>query len=506
MFTREITGLTLTSQVANDLFSNIKGDSFGNDVSFLATLRALLYKRVPEQESIFLRYIYSNYSAEDISIASKKDCVRAFLRNTHILRGDPGQIVVHSFYGSGDANEAAMQTLDEGIKILGDGYTALPDIDKWMEQHGNTRSRIFINNKLKNVIIFISDINIKRWHLIQSLIPRYIPWYFENAPLEEDEVVLLRSLTKRYAPDYEKLIQDFSKRFDFRSQNIRRQLAGFEDYFERNKLQETRRDIENVRGYLLDLETSFADYYRRLNELSIQELGLIEKLSNTQNEQDSEFLEYFLCNKSLNIVSVNGGRIEFIVTTALSNYDPDLFDSTIKKKGKSFFYRHYQTKNPYANKEMTDDRIERLMNAIFRDELLKLRVCAAYRLDFANGNYNALQNYSFPADILRDHTPNQHIQHYACLGNNQTYIRKAMLARDYVGAVSHCCSSASNINLTESNTGTFFMENICGNNPGNIIQMPDGSTKTPLEAVLWLEEQEAVKLAKEEKKEEAANE
>ena len=67
--------------------------------------------------------------------------------------------------------------------------------------------------------------------------------------------------------------------------------------------------------------------------------------------------------------------------------------------------------------------------------------------------------------------------------------------------MSACCSSATNINFTEPNTGTFFMQKICAPDVGRIIQMPDGSTMTPVNAVKWLEEQEAAKKTKEVKHE-----
>ena len=152
---------------------------------------------------------------------------------------------------------------------------------------------------------------------------------------------------------------------------------------------------------------------------------------------------------------------------------------------------------------MTDERIYRLMTAIFRDEQLKLRTCAAYRLNFSEGTYAGLKFYDYDRELLAEHTPNQHIHQYGCFGNNGPHIRKAMLDRDYVTAISLCCACTSNMNLTESNTGTFFMEQILGNSPGNIIQMPDGKCVTPLEAVKWLEEQEAAKSVKKVKKETA---
>lgn len=496
MFTREISGLTLTSQVADNLFPNIGGNRFRNDESFVATLRAVMYNRVPKEESISLQYNNSRYTAFEIRGAAPADCIRAFLRNSKIWAMNSGILHVHSFDGDAESNDVCFDIIDSNLTKTMKGYEPLRDVAKWFEQSGKVRARIFLNAELKNVLIFIEKLDMKRWHLMQSLLPRYFPWYFKDSPRTEEETKLLSTLTKRYAPEYEKCIEEFAKKFDFRSQQVRLALAGFETRFERDKLNNVRNQITDTNRRIQALEDQFSAYYRQLAELNTQELGLIEKINRSKDGEDSELLEYFLCNKSLDIVSVRGSTIEFIVNTVLSNFDPDVFDSAIHRNG-SFFYRHYETGEDYGNPELTDERIKKLMLAIFQDEKLKLRVCAAYRLGFGDGTYNALKNYHYPEKVLRDHTPNQHIQYYACLGNNGPIIREAMRKRDYIAAISACCSSASNVNFTESNTGTFFMQKICALDVGEIIQMPDGSTKTPVDAVKWLEEQETAKIKKE---------
>lgn len=503
MFNKALSGLTLTKQVADGLFQNINGQGYRGDTSFLATLRALIYKRVPKEESIWLRVSASRYGKNEINRVTPKDYVRALLRNTDIMSAVPGVLQIHTFDGDEEGNTASFAAIDNGglNAALDNAFTALPDVSKFLEQRGKIRARVFISEERKSVLIFVEKLDIKRWHLLQSLIPRYMPWYVRKNPFTDEEVALIRSLTERYASDYTELIEQFAKKFDFRTQAVRNMLRGFENAFEKDKLQNVQRQIANDRTCIEQLEQQFRDLYMRIADLTTQELGLITKMrGDGDNGEDTEFMEYMLCNKSVNLVCVSGGAIEFIVTTTISSFDPDLFESAIKQVGHSFFYRHYLTGEKYQNKEMTDERIKRLMIAIFRDEIMKLRVCAAYRLNFSDGGYYGLRNYGFPEEILRDHTPNQHIQYYACMGNNQPYIRKAMLDRNYVAAVSNCCGSATNINLAEANTGTFFMQKICANDVGKIIQMPDGSIATPLDAVKWLEVQDA---EKQKKKEEA---
>lgn len=496
MFVKALNDLTLSSRVANNTFPNITEQSwFMGDKSFLATMRALLYERVPAEESVDIRLSVSGYNSYEINHASPRDCVRAYLRNTSVFNGVHGSFHIHNFRGDNDGNEACFSTLDKGgvQKALGDSYTELADVSKFLEQNGKVRNRVYISEERKSVLIFVENLDMKRWHLLQSMIPRYMPWYFGDncKPLDEVEMGILRSLTKRYAPDYVDLIEEFAKRFDFRTEGIRSMLRGFENYFEQNELENVRRDLNAERGRIADLNRRFQELYQRISDLNIKEIGLIEKIRNNGAvDGDTELVEYFLCNKSLEIVYAERGEIEFIVHTVASNYDPEVAERALERFGKSFFYRHYQTNYRYDNKEMTDERIKKLFTALFIDEKLKLRLCAAYHLNFVTGSYDGLSYYDFPEKTTKTHTPNQHIQHYGCLGNNRQTIADAMLKRDYVSAVSACCASATNINFTEANTGTFFMERVLSEDPGSIIQMPDGTNKTPLEAVIWLEENE----------------
>lgn len=496
MFTRVISSLTLTKQVADGMFPHIVGTNFRGDCSFVATLRALMHKRIPSGEGIRLAFSASSYSNHDLKGVPPNDCIYAFLRGQFITTRDHGIIHVHSFDNDEIQNDASFSVLDGGgvENFFNNDFVALPDVNRFLEQCSKVKARVYISEKRKSALIFIERADIKKWHLLQSLIPRYLPWYMQEQPLDDEETALVRTLTGRVADEYVNKIEEIAKRFDFRTQTIKQALKGFENIFEKRKLSEVRENIRHANNELARLENRFRDLYTRLADLTTQELGLIAKThEGNDTAEESEFMTYFLCNKSLNLVEARDGRIKFIVTTTIANYDPDVAENALSKFGKSFFYRHYETNEPYENQEMTDERIHRLMKAILLDEVLKLRVCAAYSLDFSTGENYGLSCYDFPHEIMTDHTPNQHIQHYACLGGNGPIVRQAMINRDYVGAVSACCASAVNMNLTEANTGTFFMEQICSNNVGKIIQMPDGTTATPLDAVKWLEEQDAEK-------------
>lgn len=502
MFSKEITGLTLTSRVASNLFQNINGDNFREDVSFLATLRALLYSRVPKEESVTLQYHTSNYRTSQIGDASPRDCVRAFLKGTYALDGYSGNLTIHSFEGSDADNAACYDRLDEGMQQVLSGYKSVTDLSAWIENEAKFKAKIYICEEKRNTIIFTDKLTMKKWHLLESLVTRYFPWYFSSAPLTEEELNLVKTLSKRYAPNYENAIEEFAKRFDFRAEIIRSKLKGFESQFDRRKLNDVRSRIESIESQMRELESMFSNYYREMNECRIQETGLLDRINNASDDE-SEMMEYFLLNKSIHLMDVSGGRIEFVVATTMANFDPDAAESMIRNK-RSFFYIDNDNGNEFAGR-MTVEQIERLFKEIFLKETLKLRLCAAYRLDFNNGTYAGIANYSFPRDVIMDHTPNQHIQAYHCLGQNEKTIRQSMRANDYVGAVAACVQSANSVNVTEGATCGKMMRRLFSTDIGAVIQLPDGSTKTPLDAVKWLEEQD-VKAKKEQEEQEESHE
>lgn len=501
MFTKAITGLDITSWIGNDLCSNITTNRYyADDESFLATLRVILHKRMPPDSAVRLNLSKSAYSRDSFRNVPARNCVAALVpyNMTNVLH-------ISNLEGSTDGVSASFEQIDEHLNEVSDNkYTALKDVEAFIEKSCSTRARVYISEEMHTTLIAVEHLNLKTWHMLQSLLPRYFPWYMKDAPLDEEETELLRSLTKRYAPEYIRRISELTRRFDSRSARVRKLLGKFEKQLEQKKLSGVQSTISQNEYSLAQLDEQARNLYRALDALRAQETGLLVKIRDI-GDGESGLMEYFLCNKNMDIISVEGGIIEFVVNTTISSFDPDLVEGALARFGKSFFYRHYRSGTRYENEELTDERIRRLMTAIFLDEELKLRVCAAYRMDCSGGGLSALRDYTFSEETLATHTPNQHIQYYACLGNNGPLIDNAVRRRDYVGAAILCNSSASNINFTEANTGTFFMEKICATDVGEIIEMPDGSTKTPLDAVKWLEARDAEK-EQEKAKEAAENE
>ena len=502
MFIQEVRGLTLTSAVADTLFQNITGTHFGFDESFLATLRALVYDRIQKEESVTLKFSNLTIRKNDCENTTARDLVRYILRRSGILDGDTGVLCVYSLDGNDEDAKATLAVIDKnGLTPAIGGFKSIEKIAQYFSQKCRFDARVYVNEDTRNTVVLVNHVTLKRWHCIQGMIPLYLPWFFNDKPISEKEQALLLTLQKRYEPEYRKLIEEIAQKFDFRTEALKQQLKGFETEFEREKIETVDRQINMELDNIERIRRNFQQHYQTLQELQIQKIGLETAARNGGGEESNETLDFFLHNKALELVERNKGRLKFIVKTTINNYDPDLFDRAIRNK-RSFFYIDYWSHRPYPG-NWTPDMIERLMTAIFSDEKLKLRVCAAYYVDFREGSYGGFKEYDYPRNIRLTYMPNQHIDKYRCLGNNEQYIWEAMRKHDFVTAIMQCLSSAQNINFSEDNTGTFFMQVITSKDPGCIIELPNGEAVTPIDAVKWLEDQDEKKPEVQEAKREA---
>ncbi len=78
MFNKRIAETTLTGETADRLFSNITAQN-APDQSFLATLRALCYKRLPADESIRLTVLAKNDDLSQAETASPAAYINALI-------------------------------------------------------------------------------------------------------------------------------------------------------------------------------------------------------------------------------------------------------------------------------------------------------------------------------------------------------------------------------------------------------------------------------------------
>lgn len=483
MFVRSIEETAFTSKVADELFADrgLEVGAFRGDLSLRATLRALLLHRPTGKviADVIDPMVKQSEIKTDEDIQKN---IWMILPERKILEDDNYESILSIISLNNFTNAQAIMDFVTGkLGELLPGFREMKDLRKFVENY-NVNARFLINEEKKRTLIFVEHMTNRTFHFLQAFTSRYLLWYFEGNQPQGQERALIEGLTKRNPDSYIKALNEIAKDEDFRIATLKSMLNGFESRMHQKKLEAVRDEIGDCRAALERIEESFQAQYKRMEQLTTEEFGLREKIR--FGGEGHEVLDYFLSSKVVHLVSTERAKIEFVVTTTIGNYDPEAFLSAVNNDH-SWVYNNWEDDDGDVEYPWNKENIEMLMRAIFEEEVVRLRVCAAFKLNFENGSYTGVQGYNFGLDYA-DYTPNQHIQHYGCLGNNASLICEAMNARDYIGAIDACVASTGNMNMNEPTTMSYFLQDILKENAGKFIEMPDGTNVTPKEALVWL--------------------
>jgi len=233
LFTKLIYSTPLTGEIADRLFSNITASGV-IDHSFTATLRALLRKRLPENESVRLVCKPLYFSESEIETAPTAQIMSGVIPDE--LRHTPENSVFIVYATNPDAGKKMLEVIransGKGKRHLS-GYALCEDLRVFYARKLN--ALFYYNADEKTTVIFAERLEPKHFHALQMMIPKYLPNLF-NSGLSENETALLKSLGNKTAVEYEALIQEFAKDFDIRAEIIRSKLNGFETLFEKDRI------------------------------------------------------------------------------------------------------------------------------------------------------------------------------------------------------------------------------------------------------------------------------
>ena len=476
MFRGPVTETKFYGGIADNVFQNIVGDSFRGDVSFISTVRALVSRR-SNGDRVSVHFSTNDYNKDTVAQHQPGTILGAYNCSRH--RSKAGAIVVQSIQGSKEDVDANFQIIRENLCSMWVGFKPLDKIEAFYRK--SFAVLCYVNEDTKTVLLFVDNINMAKLHFLQVSILAFLPWYFNKEDgVTDDEMNLVYSLSKNDKSEYIRCLDKLAESFDFRSEGIRQMLSGFESKFEEEELRRVKEKISENDREIKDLDAHIGRILKEREENCIRLIGLETKIAS--GEESSELMEYFIANRKLRLASVDGTQVQFYVNGYLEFFDSDMAESMISN-------RHGYV---YRNGEYDTDKgrdMKALMNEIFVSDTprMKIRTCAAYRLDI-HGGVDGLSDYRFDVSD-RDRLPNPHINRYSCLGNYVRVIRTRLSERDYIGAIEQCVASCASLNFGDSTVMEHFMRSMWESMNGNgrkFIELQDGSVLSVREACDWL--------------------
>lgn len=487
MFKSVINSTPLVSDAANSFFQNIRGDYFQRDVTFVSTLRALVAPRMADGDSITLSFSETSYTVGNVRNNSTRAVVNAICGHSYAAKGYTGQIQIHNFESqSQEDNYACLELMKSSFEQQYEGWHRLNKVTDFFRK--TFYVLCFINPEKKSVYIFADRMDVKKMHYLQCSIFAFLPWYFDpEAGVSESEMELINSLREKKSDKYEDCIVRIASQYDFRTQRIRNLLAGFETRYERQECEAVRRQIQEYIDEIQRLDSQIGECLRYKSDKEIRLLGLEAKIAQGDTE-DSEIMEYFLCNNKLVLEEVTDTYMVFSCMDYLTYFDEDMAKQMIDNK-RSYVYR---PNGRACNNFIQEDDMKKLMYAIFIDQMLRIKMCCAYRFEL-NGSVSGLSGHRYGYEF-RECTPNTHIDRYSCMGNYKRTINQLLTNHDYIGAIEQCIASCKSLNFADSTVMEEFMRRLYGISDYEVnircIELPDGKVVTPKEAVEWIKANE----------------
>ena len=485
MFKKTVTATQLTSQEANYYFDGkVYGSNYSGDVSFLASLRALVAPRMGEGDRLALSFGQTNYSAEYLG---NYEADRMVASICSYFPNENGVVYVHDLRNRNSAdNVANIELMKKRFCQVYSGWEYLEDITRFFRSSFHVAC--FINREKKSAVLFVDRMTVQKLHLLGIAILAFMPWYFDPSKgVSEVEKKLLCSLRPGSASyeDYIAAINEIAAQYDFESARLKRMLGGFEARFVQKEKASVEKQIRDTDRYIADYYNRIGEYNTQRAQLSLKLLGIETKLA---EGGESEILDYFQSNKALYLVSANGDTLEFIASGHMQYWDEDMAKRYLKNRN-SYFYE-------WTGGNISKEQMKKLMWDVFVDQRIKIRFCSAYTIQLAN-RVRGQSGYYYD-ERYDTFLPNPHIRHHSCMGNYETKVNKLIGQGDYVMAIEQCIASAKSLNIGDSTVMRKFIRSVVGSadSERKFFELPDGQLTDGKGAVAWMEQQEADAKAK----------
>lgn len=467
MFTDIISSTPFVSEDANSLFGDkIPYVPVLNDVSLVSTMRAIIAPRMAEGEHLNINTITFSGICTDLNSIISSDCTDAsgYFHLINLSNIDTSK------------REYAFEHVRENFVAERAGYEELEMVEGFFAK--SFPMLCFVNREKKTSVAFIQRLDLRKLHYLQTALLVMMPWYHgPRESVSDNELALIKSLKEKTQVEYIKCLNELIKNSDIRGARIRRLMTGFETRADKERVQRVEEDIAVQNNYIRQYDEYIATALRQKNELLITLMGLKEKISEMESN-DSDLMGYLLRNKRISLYDTYGTTVTFIASDYISFFDEDMVERCIGNRRSYVYYE--------APDNESGEKMAKLLQKIFLDGELKLKVCAAYQMT-AGERVQGISGFGFDSQY-ENCMPNPHIQHYACLGNYERILNRLIGENDYIGVVDQCIASVKSLNWGDSTVMARFMQEMY-NDDYRCIELPDGSVCYPSEAIAWIYEQ-----------------
>ena len=474
------------------MFDNVKGGKYrsptggGDDYTMQATLRAILSRRLPEGVVFNAKAFSLVLSDEGIeNPIPDLNALAALATNGEGYSIDDLRNILLVAYVE-NLDDDNVQKLVDNVK------TKVLEIPGWTiheKQHN------YLNQYMKIVAVLNAEHNvaiivtkrptIDHWHLMCSMIPAYLSQLFKEIPLEPAEKEMLHALTMHGSQTWISkmaLLEDF---YDIRAKKIEQLVGDFERREREAQMNVIDNEIQNIINQMEQNLRQYRELCSRKDDANIRRNGLRYSIEHT--EDNNELVKFFIANKSLDVQSVEGTRITFVVRTKYENFGNEGEDVYETCRDNTRFWEENAPRSSESPFRTVEAR-KKFLDALIIDRKFKMLLCGVYTVD-VTGHVRTHSGYDFPSNCA-DYMRNYHLDYHSCMGGYEPVIRGYLQRGDTMGAISACITSVQCINVGETGA-TFnpFMKQVWGTSQ-KCIELPDGTRVSPAKALEWLNEQE----------------
>lgn len=468
MFETRIQNTKLAGSLADCMFRRINGCDYEGDYSFISTLRALLMHRISGDNRItFKQYGFELSNDPALMTTSLESCI--------------GSDTI--------AYVSVSRNMTEDEDVSKQTFFAFPtpqNLHEFMDVRSffaeKMACRAFMSQESKSAVIMVLSSDMKKHHLAQCIIPKLLPWYFEQGRISVNERSMLYGLRDRIPNAYLRAIENICDTDAFRQKSAAAALLSFKRKGLERQKRDAQRNIENYNSSIDRLNRDLLSQLRLVNQENFKLNGILLALESDEDDS-GDVTQFIASNRNVHFVdSDNSDAMKFIITGYLDIYDPEAYRSMARNPNCWYWTESATHSGPFMSRENR----KRVMDAIFGDSpVFKIKTYGCYSMDLEHGEVSANGGRYGHADGVDNRYANPHLYYASCLGSYRPHINKALQRGDLVGAISQCITSVHSVNVTESATFRHLCHDIFRDDRP-ILEGPNGQSFTTLQAYEYL--------------------